>query len=66
MTMAAPLRIAVLGCGRIGQMHAELLARRSEEIADGVDHAQDRRRIERLGHACDCKLQAAVGARMGI
>ena len=52
--MTHPLRIAVLGCGRIGQMHAELLARRVPGatvsfVYDAVPEAS-----------------ASVGARLGI
>lgn len=52
--MTHPLHIAVLGCGRIGQMHAELLARRVAGatvsfVYDAVPEAS-----------------ASVGARLGI
>lgn len=52
--MTAPLRIAVLGCGRIGQMHAELLARRVPGAA--------------VAYVYDAvpAASAAVGERLGV
>jgi myo-inositol 2-dehydrogenase/D-chiro-inositol 1-dehydrogenase len=52
--MTSPLRIAVLGCGRIGQMHAELLARR-------VDGASVPFLYDAVGPVAD-----AVGSRLGL
>ena len=36
--MSAPLRVGVLGTGRIGRMHAELLARRVPGLALAAVH----------------------------
>ena len=52
--MTSPLRIAVLGCGRIGQMHAELLARR-------VDGASVPFLYDAVGPVAD-----ALGSRLGL
>ena len=48
------MRIAVLGCGRIGRMHAELLARR----VDGVQLAGVHDVVPPLAHS--------VGAQLGV
>ena len=36
MTSTSPIRIGLLGCGRIGRMHAELVARRVEGLSLGA------------------------------
>jgi myo-inositol 2-dehydrogenase/D-chiro-inositol 1-dehydrogenase len=60
MTMAAPLRIAVLGCGRIGQMHAELLARRIDQaevpfVYDAIPAA-----AESVGHRLGVRVASTL------
>ncbi len=49
------VRIAVIGVGRIGSMHAELLARRVARRRAGVRRAMRRTEIAR-----------AVGAELGV
>ncbi|MEP6661401.1 MAG: inositol 2-dehydrogenase [Acidimicrobiales bacterium] len=58
--MAAPLRIAVLGCGRIGQMHAELLARRLDQadvafVYDAIPAA-----AEAVGHRLGVRVASTL------